>query len=118
MKIEVEITNHDVLSKKEESVFQLLAQGMSYSAIAEQTHRSEETVKSQAKAIREKLHASSIVQAVAIAIANGIISIKGVGAKGLFAILLTFSATFFGDENNHLRNQRISRPTVTRTREV
>ncbi len=116
--IDANMTNHKVLSEKEESVFEKLAKGMSYQAIAEETHRSEDTVKFHAKAIREKFHARSTLEAVAIAIAKGWLEIKEVGVKTTLAVALTLSAGVIDDDNDLLRAGRISRPTVSRNKEV
>lgn len=118
MSLDVQVMNNTLLSKKEASVFKRLAKGMTYQAIALETSRSEETVKTQAKAIREKLHASSMVQAVSIAVANGILTVKQIGKSGLFSIFMALSLNFSYSNDKSMRNSELKQPQITRVRKV
>lgn len=87
MSIHVELKK-PISGKKPDEAFTKLASGMTYAEVAAELHRDVETIKSHSKAVREILHAKSIVEAVAIAIAKGFISITESGGKTLVLALI------------------------------
>lgn len=107
MTLKVEIKKH-ILSPAQERAFTDLAAGMTYEEIAARHHRTTETVKSHAKVIRETLHAKSMIEAVAKAVAQGIITITEVGGKTMIACALVVASGFLDDHDvmRHARNTR------------
>ena len=87
MTLEVKI-NKPVFGKKQGEVFRKLATGMTFAEAADELHRDVETIKSHSKVIRDILHAKTMVQAVAIAVAKGIITITETGGKTLLLALI------------------------------
>lgn len=109
MTLKVEIKKH-ILSPAQERAFADLAAGMTYEEIAARHHRTTETVKSHAKVIRETLHAHTMVEAVAKAIARGIITITEVGGKTLLAAALIVASGFV-DDGDMVRTTRTAGTT-------
>ena len=114
--IEVEVDTNKLLSKKEEETLARLARGLTYQDIAEETSRSEETVKTHAKAIREKFHANNIIQAISIAAANGLLVFKN--KSGLFSILMILASSFSFDDSKMIRTAKLRKPAITRNVDV
>lgn len=109
---EIEVDTNKLLSKKEEETLARLAKGLTYQAIADETSRSEETVKTHAKAIREKFNANNIVQAIGIAAANGLLVFKN--KRGLFSVLMVLSSSFGHEDSKMVHHAR--RPQVSISR--
>jgi len=91
MTIEVELKK-PITGKKPDQAFIKLAAGMSYAEAAAELHRDVETIKSHSKVIRDILHAKTMVQAVAIAVSKGIITITEKGGKTLLLALVLVGA--------------------------
>lgn len=87
MTIKVELVK-PISGKKPDEAFTRLATGMSYAEVAAEMHRDVETIKSHSKVIREILNAKTMVQAVAIAVAKGMITITEKGGKTLLLTLV------------------------------
>lgn len=64
------------LSAREQEVLELLAQGMSNKAIAEELYISEKTVKNHVSSILRKLVVNDRTQAVIVALKNGLVSLS------------------------------------------
>jgi DNA-binding NarL/FixJ family response regulator len=64
------------LSAREQEVLELLAQGMSNKAIAEELYISEKTVKNHVSSILRKLSVNDRTQAVIVALKNGLVSLS------------------------------------------
>lgn len=112
MALQVDIKKH-ILSPAQERVFKDLAAGMTYDQIAEKHHRTKETVHSHSKVIRETFEAHSMVEAVAKAIARGIISISEIGGKTMIAACLIV-ASGFATDNEIVRTTRTAKTTTAR----
>lgn len=63
----------NVLTRSEQAVLELLADGHTCREAAERRHASYFTVDAQRKMIREKLHARNMAHAVAIAFRRGLL---------------------------------------------
>jgi DNA-binding CsgD family transcriptional regulator len=81
-----------VFSPAAERAISKLAAGDSYEEAAAELHRDKETVKSYAAVFRQTMHAKSTLEAVAKAVARGIISIKEIDGKTLIACGLIFTS--------------------------
>lgn len=97
MTLQVDIKKH-VLSPAQERAFKDLALGLSYEEVSQKHHRTTETVKSHAKVIREHFQAKTMLEAVAKAVANGIITITEAGGKTTLAICLVVASGFVDGE--------------------
>lgn len=74
-----------------------LAAGASVQDAASELHRDKETVKSYATVFRQTMQAKSMVEAVAKAVARGVISIKEIDGKTLIACGLISLSSFHTD---------------------
>lgn len=86
-----------VFSPAAEKAISKLAAGESYEEAAKELHRDKETVKSYAAIFRQTMHAKSTLEAVAKAVARGIISIKEIDGKTLIACGLITLTSFSSD---------------------
>lgn len=78
------------------------ANGLSYESIAKQNGISEETAKTYGKILREELGVKDKAEALGVAIARGLISIKETGGKTLLSCLLIISSGFL-DHHDYSR---------------
>lgn len=86
-----------LFSPAAERAISKLAAGSSYQEAAEELHRDKETIKSYAAVFRQVMHAKSTVEAVAKAVARGVISIKEIDGKTLIACGLITLTSFNSD---------------------
>lgn len=74
-----------------------IAVGLSHDDAAKELHRDKETIKSYAAVFRQVMNARSTLEAVAKAIASGVISIKEVDGKTLLACGFIALTSFHSD---------------------
>lgn len=86
-----------VFSPAAERAISKLAAGESYEEAAAELNRDKETVKSYAAVFRQTMQAKSTLEAVAKAVARGVISIKEVDGKTLLACGLIALTSFNSD---------------------
>jgi DNA-binding CsgD family transcriptional regulator len=107
---------NDTLSSKELNVFKQWINSKSYAEISKATCRSEETTKTHIKHILQKTGFKDRYEALLASVANGWVDVKEVSGKGLFAIFLTLSASLITHQDVMRPQGRITRTTITRTR--
>jgi len=112
MTIEVELKK-PITGKKPDQAFIKLAACMSYAEAAAELHRDVETIKSHSKVIRDILNAKTMVQAVAIAVAKGIITITEKGGKTLLLALIMVG-TGLPDHQDYTRVKTKTRIKIER----
>lgn len=95
-----------------ERTVERLAAGESYQETADELHRDKETVKSYAAVFRQAMHAKSMVEAVAKAVARGVISIKEIDVKSVLACAF-IGLTGFNSDAVMARTARTVRTTRT-----
>lgn len=84
MKIQAEINGaQSPLSKRENEVFALLAEGLSQKEMSDHLHRSLPTISTHIEHIKQKLDATNSLQAVSIAVLKGFLSFKNLMVYGL-----------------------------------
>lgn len=66
--------NYGVFAERQMEVLRKLANGVTFSRIAEIHHVSEETIKSQVRVMREKLNAKNVTHLVAVCFGRGILT--------------------------------------------
>jgi hypothetical protein len=113
MKLKAEI-NQKIFTPEVEKAFTALAESHSYKAIAIEQEKSEETIKSYAKIIREEFHAKTIMEATLKAVARGVISIKEVGKT--LAITAIVLASVTDDDYRNFRRHERTKITVSRNK--